>query len=87
MTTLLMSSKGQLVLPAALRRKLGMGAGSRIEVVEESDGIKLRVLRPVQTTDLTRMAGMIKAPSRGTPRRLEDFDAATLLKRPTGAKR
>ena len=38
MSTLLVSSKGQIVLSAALRRRLGMGAGARLEVLEESDG-------------------------------------------------
>jgi AbrB family looped-hinge helix DNA binding protein len=47
MSTLLVSSKGQIVLPADLRRRLGMGAGARIEVLEEPDGLKLRVVRPV----------------------------------------
>jgi AbrB family looped-hinge helix DNA binding protein len=81
MPTLLVSSKGQIVLPAALRRRLGMGAGSRIEVLEESDGLKLRVLRSVATADMSAMAGMVKAPARGVPRRLEDFDPASLLTR------
>ncbi|MCU0814338.1 MAG: AbrB/MazE/SpoVT family DNA-binding domain-containing protein [Burkholderiaceae bacterium] len=79
MSTLLVSSKGQIVLPAALRRRLGMGAGARIEVVEEADGLKLRVVRPVATGDMSEMAGMVKAPARGIPRRLEDFDPASLL--------
>ena len=81
MSTLLVSSKGQIVLPAALRRRLGMGAGARIEVVEESDGLKLRVVRAVATADTTGMAGMVKAKARGVPRRLEDFDPAVLLTR------
>ncbi|MCK6420828.1 MAG: AbrB/MazE/SpoVT family DNA-binding domain-containing protein [Burkholderiaceae bacterium] len=81
MPTILVSTKGQVVLPAELRRRLGMGAGARIEVLEESDGLKLRVVRPVATVDLTSMAGMVKAPARGTPRRLEDFDPASLLTR------
>ena len=81
MPTLLVSSKGQIVLPAALRRRLGMGAGARIEVLEESDGLKLRVIRSVATADLTGMAGMVKAPVRGAPRRLGDFDPASLLTR------
>ncbi|HMO45040.1 MAG TPA: AbrB/MazE/SpoVT family DNA-binding domain-containing protein [Rubrivivax sp.] len=79
MSTLVVSSKGQIVLPAALRRRLGMGAGSRIEVLEESDGLKLRVVRPVATADMATMAGIVKAPARGVPRRLEDFDPASLL--------
>jgi antitoxin PrlF len=85
MPTLIMSSKGQLVLPAALRRKLGMGAGARIDVIEEVDGIKLRVVRPVQATDMTELAGLVKAPSKGTPRRLGDSDPAGLLARSSKA--
>jgi len=81
MSTLVVSSKGQIVLPAALRRKLGMGAGARIEVLEEQDGLKLRVVRAAATADMTGMAGMVKAPPRGAPRRLEDFDPAALLTR------
>ena len=84
MWTLLVSSKGQIVLPAALRRRLGMGAGARIEVLEEPDGLKLRVVRSVSTADMdavASMAGMVKAPERGTPRRLEDFDPASVVAR------
>ncbi len=81
MATLLVSSKGQIVLPAALRRRLGMGAGATLELLEESDGLKLRVVRSVATIDLTGMVGMVKAKVRGVPRRLEDFDPASLLSR------
>jgi AbrB family looped-hinge helix DNA binding protein len=86
MSTLLVSSKGQIVLPAALRRRLGMGAGARLEVLEESDGLKLRVIRSVATADQIGMAGMVKAPVRGAPRRLGDFDPASLLTRSRRAK-
>lgn len=79
MSTLLVSSKGQIVLPAELRRRLGMGAGARIEVLEESDGLKLRVVRSVATADMTGLAGLVKAPARGVPRRLEEFDPASML--------
>lgn len=79
MSTVTVSSKGQIVIPAALRRRLGMGAGARIEILEESDGLKLRVVRPIAITDVAELAGMVKAPARGVPRRLEDFDPASLL--------
>lgn len=82
MPSLVVSSKGQIVLPAELRRRLGLGAGARLEVVEEADGIKLRVLRSVTTADVADSSGLVKAPSKGRPRRLEDLDAATLVKRP-----
>lgn len=81
MSTLLVSSKGQIVLPAELRRRLGMGAGARVEVLEESDGLKLRVVRSVATADVSQMAGLVKAPTRNVPRRLAEFDPASLLKR------
>ncbi|HEY4066945.1 MAG TPA: AbrB/MazE/SpoVT family DNA-binding domain-containing protein [Burkholderiaceae bacterium] len=86
MPTIQVSSKGQIVLPAALRRRLGMGAGARIEVLEEADGLKLRVLRPVASANLVEAAGMLKATPRGVPRSLEDFDAASLLSRSRGRK-
>ena len=87
MVTIIVSSKGQIVLPATLRRKLGMGAGARLEVVEQPDGLKLRIARAVEIGDVSAMAGMIKAPSRGIARRLEDFDPADLLRRARPLKR
>ena len=81
MSTLVVSSKGQIVLPASTRRRLGLGAGSTLEVLEEGDGVRLRVVRAVPKTDVTGLAGMVKAPSRGASRRLEDFDAASLTAR------
>ena len=48
---------------------------------EEPDGLKLRIVRAVQAADVTAMAGMVKAPSRGVPRKLEDFDPASLVAR------
>jgi AbrB family looped-hinge helix DNA binding protein len=81
MFTLLVSSRGQIVLPAAIRRRLGIGAGARLEVVEEADGLKLRVIRSVPKADVAGLAGMLKAPARGVPRDLEDFDPATLVAR------
>ena len=81
MSTVTVSSKGQVVLPADLRRRLGLAAGAKLEIVEEADGVKLRILRAVPTADVEGLAGMVKAPPRGTPRHLEDFDPASLLSR------
>jgi antitoxin PrlF len=81
MSIVTVSSKGQIVLPAAIRRRLGMGAGAKIEAIEEADGLKLRVVRPMEKADVSKLAGMLTAPSKGTPRRLEDFDPASILRR------
>jgi len=82
MSMLTVSSKGQIVLPAALRRRFGLGAGARVEIAAEGDGLKLRIVRPVApVADLAKLAGMVAAPTRGVRRRLEDFDAAAVLRR------
>lgn len=79
MQTLTVSSKGQIVLPVQMRRRLGLGTGAQLSVVEESDGVRLRVVRSVRKTAVADLAGMIKLRSRGKPRRLADFDASTLV--------
>jgi antitoxin PrlF len=81
MPTLLVSSKGQIVLPVETRRKLGLGPGTRMELTEEPDGIRLKVVRSVPASDVGRLAGLVKAKSTGKPRRLEDFDPGSLMKR------
>lgn len=87
MNTLTLSSKGQLVIPATLRRKLGMGSGSLIEVIEESDGIKLKVVRAIPKQNIASLAGMVKAVSRGKSRNLDDFDAAVFHSRSSAKKK
>lgn len=48
-----LSSKGQLVLPSAYRKRLGLEAGSRVRVIE--DGERL-ILEPVHSS----RAGFVK---------------------------
>lgn len=81
MATISVSSKGQVVLPADIRRRLGLLAGTKVEVIEQSDGVRLVVSRPVKTTAIAACAGMVTAHSKGKPRRLEDFDPATLTRK------
>jgi len=78
MSSVLVSAKGQVVLPADLRRRLGLNPGARLEVTEEPDGLRLRVQRSVPTTEVSELAGMVTAPSRGKRRSLDDFDPASL---------
>jgi len=78
MSSVLVSAKGQVVLPADLRRRLGLNPGARLEITEEPDGLRLRLQRTVSTAAVEELAGMVTAPSRGKPRKLSDFDPASL---------
>ena len=82
MSILVVSSKGQIVLPASTRRRLGLGAGSKLQVVEDGDEVRLRVVRSVPKVAVSGLAGLVKLRSRGVPRRLRDFDPASLAAQP-----
>ena len=45
---LTLSTKGQLVLPAPMRRRLKLKARSKVEVEEREDGIFIRPARPAR---------------------------------------
>jgi antitoxin PrlF len=81
MSTATITASGQLTLPADLRQRLGLLAGTQVELIEQSDGIKIVVPRPAEASALAACAGMVTAPSKGKPRRLEDFDPARLMTR------
>jgi len=49
--------KGQIVIPAALRKKYGITGGTRIVVVDNGDEI---VLRPITSQYLKKLRGSLK---------------------------
>ena len=51
------TSKGQLVIPAELRRKHGITAGTRVRFEDTERGI---VLRPVSEDSIDRLFGIAK---------------------------
>lgn len=81
MPTTTVSSKGQMVLPVGIRRRLGLIAGAQLEIIEEADGVRLVVARPVKSVDIAACAGMVTATAKGRPRSLSDFDPASILNR------
>ena len=81
MTTVTLSSKGQVVLPARVRARLGLSSGARLELHDEPDGVRLRVVRAVPRSKLADLAGMVTARPTGKRRRLAEFDAAATLSR------
>jgi antitoxin PrlF len=75
------SSKGQIVLPASVRRRLGLNAGARLELIDEPSSLRLKVLRSVRGASARDLAGLVTAPSAGRRRSLARFDPATLVER------
>jgi AbrB family looped-hinge helix DNA binding protein len=55
------SSKGQVVIPAELREKLGIEAGTRIAVRIEKD--HLIILEPINEGYIRRLRGSLKGPT------------------------
>lgn len=70
MAAAIVSTKGQVVIPARVRSELGVDAGSRIEFVKTAEGwlIKPAVL-PV-----TALKGMLRKPKK--PVSVEDMNRA-----------
>lgn len=56
------TSKGQITLPMAVRRSLGLDAGDKVDFVAVDGGYKLIVLRQDVRTLKGRFAGRAKAP-------------------------
>ncbi|MGE0499299.1 MAG: AbrB/MazE/SpoVT family DNA-binding domain-containing protein [Rhizobiaceae bacterium] len=70
------SSKGQLVLPKAVREAYGLTAGSEVDVESAGDAILLRPARrkPRRTYSIDEVAGFLTY--RGPPITNEDMDRA-----------
>jgi|APTNR8051073442_1049403.scaffolds.fasta_scaffold46053_1 AbrB family looped-hinge helix DNA binding protein len=58
MTTAVVTSKGQIVIPAAIRRHLNIKKGVRLSIYEQGNQI---VLQPLTKDYFQSMAGMVKA--------------------------
>lgn len=77
MAQVTVSAKGQVVIPAEIRKRLGIGPGTQLELVEEEGTIRVRVVRAVSSSRLDDGFGMLTY--RGAPRRLTEFDAAAAM--------
>lgn len=73
-----LTERGQIVVPADIRRKYGLTPGTQVEFVDDGGTIRLVVRRRVTPSDPRAGFGMIKVKATGRPRRLSDFDPARL---------
>ena len=74
MSTVKLSSKGQLVIPKSLREAHHWDPGQELELVDTPDGVLLRARKRLGGVRLDQVAGCLAW--NGTPKSVEDFEAA-----------
>ena len=82
-----LTAKGQVVIPAEIRARYQLTPGTQVEFVDEGGVIRLVVRRRVAPSDPAAGYGMVRIAPRAPgepPRRLAEFDSATLLRRHGG---
>jgi AbrB family looped-hinge helix DNA binding protein len=72
METTKLSSKGQVVLPKAVRESQGWAAGTEFVVEPMPDGVLLRAVKPFATTQLETVFGSLAR--RGRARTVAEMD-------------
>jgi len=73
--TATVSSKGQVVIPSAIRRRLRLVQGSVIRFLVEGDGVRLLP----EAGDVRRLKGRLRAPSKRVS--IETMNAAVAARR------
>ena len=63
METAYVTTKGQLVIPAKIRRKLGIKPGTKICFVERDHEV---LFQPLTKEHIRNLAGMLKSPTSAT---------------------
>lgn len=74
--TTTVSTKGQIILPKAIRAQKHWGRGTRLIVEETADGVLLRVATPFPPTRPDEVFGLL--PHKGPPKSLEEMEAGVL---------
>lgn len=54
------SSRGQVVLPSGVRRKLGLRKGTRLNIVLGDEGDKSLVMRPANENIIDELRGILR---------------------------
>jgi AbrB family looped-hinge helix DNA binding protein len=74
--TTTVSTKGQVILPSAIRQRRDWGAGTRLVVEETPEGV---LLKPAPAFAETRPEDVFASlPYSGKPKSLEEMDAGVL---------
>ncbi|EXJ13969.1 AbrB/MazE/SpoVT family DNA-binding domain-containing protein [Imhoffiella purpurea] len=79
MSAVTVSEKGQVVIPAAIRRRLGINPGSKLDFELEGDSIRIRLLKSIPPSRVEDGYGLLRCERPGE-RRLADFDVADAMR-------
>lgn len=79
MTTVTVSHKGQVVIPADIRRRLGITPGCQLDFSLNGRVIHVEVKRQLPPSEANDGFGMLVCQRPGT-RRLADFDVALAMR-------
>ncbi|MGX5829165.1 AbrB/MazE/SpoVT family DNA-binding domain-containing protein [Mesorhizobium sp. 43Arga] len=74
--TTTVSTKGQVILPSAIRKRREWGAGTRLVVEDTPEGVLLKPAPAFAATRPQDVFGLL--PHNGRPKTLEDMDAGVL---------
>jgi antitoxin PrlF len=78
MSMVTVSEKGQVVIPAAIRHRLGIKPGTKLDFELEGNSIRVRPQRTVPQTQPEDGYGMLTCTQPGT-RSLSEFDVAEAM--------
>lgn len=75
-STTKLSSRGQVVIPEDIRKRLGLEPGTRFVVLGEDDTVVLKTIRPPQWEEFDDLVSRARATSRRADLRKADLDDA-----------
>lgn len=79
MSTVTVSDKGQVVIPASIRRRLGITPGCQLDFTLEGNTIRIELQRAVPITRPEAGYGMLVCNKAGE-RHLSDFDVSAAMR-------
>jgi AbrB family looped-hinge helix DNA binding protein len=71
-----MSSKGQVVIPEYIRKRLGLGSGSQFVVVGERDTVILKAISPPNMEEFDKLVARARRQAKRASLRRSDIKAA-----------
>jgi len=69
------STKGQVILPKAIRDRHGWKPGTVLEIEDGPNGVTVRPVRTVEPSRPDEVFGMLKPLYSGPPKTIEEMDA------------